>query len=80
MKWNKLYTYPESIRSMIKGKRHYAIADHKLPSVTTILSATQSDEKRESLARWKAKVGEFEAERVKNVAAVRGTAMHKYLE
>jgi len=80
MKWNKLYTYPESIRSMIKGERHYSIADNKLPSVTTILAATQSDEKRESLARWKAKVGEFEAERVKNVAAVRGTAMHKYLE
>jgi len=80
MKWNKLYTYPKSIREMINNKRHYAIGDHKLPSVTTILSATQSPEKQESLARWKAKVGEKEATRVKNVAATRGTAMHKYLE
>jgi len=80
MKWNKLYEYPKSIREMLEGKRHYAIGDKKLPSVTTILSHTQSDEKRESLARWKAKVGEIEAERVKNVAATRGTAMHKYLE
>jgi len=65
---------------MIKGERHYDLLDKKLPSVTTILSATQSPEKQESLAKWKAKVGEIEAERVKNVAAIRGTAMHKYLE
>jgi genome maintenance exonuclease 1 len=80
MKWNKLYEYPKSIREMIEGKRHYVLKDGKLPSVTTILSHTQSDEKRESLKRWKDKVGEIEAERVKNVAATRGTAMHKYLE
>jgi genome maintenance exonuclease 1 len=48
--------------------------------VTTILSATQSNEKRESLQKWKDKVGMFEAERIKNRAATRGTAMHSYLE
>jgi genome maintenance exonuclease 1 len=32
------------------------------------------------LNRWKAKVGEAEAERVKNTAATRGTAMHSHLE
>ena len=46
----------------------------------TILGATASDEKRESIAKWKAKVGEVEAEKVKNAAATRGTAMHSYLE
>jgi len=80
MKWNKLYQYPKSIRSLIKDERHYEIGSSKLPSVTTILSATASDEKRESIAKWKAKVGEAEAERVKNSAATRGTAMHSYLE
>jgi hypothetical protein len=80
MKWNKLYEYPKSIRSLINDARHYDIGDEKLPSVTTILSATQSEEKRASLAKWKQKVGENEAERVKNVAASRGTAMHTYLE
>lgn len=80
MKWNKLYKYPKSIREMIEGKRHYQIADSKLPSVTTILKHTESDEKRESLANWIAKVGEKEAERVKNVAAARGTKMHSILE
>ena len=80
MKWNKLYNYPTSVRSLIKDERHYAIGEEKLPSVTTILSATQSDEKRASLAKWKQKVGENEAERVKNVAAERGTKMHSILE
>lgn len=65
---------------MIEGKRHYAIDDNKLPSVTTILSSTQSQEKQDSLKRWIAKVGEKEAERVKNTAATRGTKMHSILE
>ena len=80
MKWNKLYEYPKSIRSLVKDERHYEIGSSKLPSVTTILNVTASDEKRESLVKWKAKVGEAEAERVKNTAATRGTAMHSYLE
>jgi len=80
MKWNKQFIYPKSMRSLIKDERHYEIGSSKLPSVTTILSATASDEKRESLAKWKAKVGEVEADRIKNRAASRGTAMHSYLE
>ena len=79
MKWNKLYKYPKSTRSLVEGNRHYDVSNEILPSVTTILSATQSEEKAASLARWKSKVGEKEAERVKNEAANRGTAMHKFL-
>ena len=80
MKWNKLYEYPKSMRSVVKDERHYDIGSSKLPSVTTILAATQSDEKRASLEAWKNKVGGIEAERIKNTAANRGTAMHSYLE
>ena len=80
MKWNKLYKYPNSSRSLIEGNRHYDVSNEILPSVTTILQATQSEEKAASLARWKSKVGEKEAERVKNEAANRGTAMHQFLE
>jgi genome maintenance exonuclease 1 len=80
MNWNKLYEYPKSIRSLVKNERHYEIGSSKLPSVTTILSVTASDEKRESLNKWKAKVGEVEADRIKNTAATRGTAMHSFLE
>ena len=80
MKWNKQFEYPKSMRSLINDERHYEVGTEKLPSVTTILAATQSDEKRESLNKWKAKVGEVEADRIKNTAATRGTAMHSFLE
>ena len=68
------------MRSLIDGKRHYDIGDDKLPSVTTILSATQSEEKKKSLADWRARMGAQSADRVRDIAAMRGTAMHKFLE
>ena len=68
------------MRSLIDGKRHYDIGEEKLPSVTTILSATQSEEKKKSLADWRARMGAQSADRIRDVSAMRGTAMHKYLE
>ncbi|HAI36954.1 MAG TPA: hypothetical protein DCM40_01835, partial [Maribacter sp.] len=69
MKWNKQYNYPPCVRSTTDGLRTYDIGNEKLPSVTTILGATQSDEKKESIARWTARVGEDEAIRVRDQAA-----------
>ena len=80
MKWNKLYKYPPSTRSLIEGNRHYDVSNEILPSVTTILQATQSDEKKASLFKWRQKVGENEAEKIRDEAARRGTAMHEFLE
>ena len=80
MKWNKKYKYPTSTRALVNDERIYDVSQEKLPSVTTILSATQPQEKLESIAKWKARVGAEEADRVKNVAANRGTAMHSILE
>ena len=80
MKWNKLYEYPASMRTSIEGKRHYEITGKKLPSVTTILSATKSQEAIDSINRWKARIGEDQATRVKDQAASRGTNMHYHLE
>ena len=80
MKWNKLYEYPASMRTSIEGRRHYEITGKKLPSVTTILSATKSQEAIDSINRWKARVGEDQATRVKDQAASRGTNMHYHLE
>ena len=81
MKRNNKYRYPKTIRESINGLRHYNINDkEKLPSVTTILSETQSDEKRESLQRWRERVGEEEATRIVDQSGARGTAMHKILE
>ena len=80
MKWNKQYKYPKSTRSLIEGNRHYDISNEVLPSVTTIISLTQSEEKKQSLQQWRERVGEDEAEKIKNTAAARGTLMHSFLE
>jgi hypothetical protein len=40
----------------------YDVGKDKLPSVTTILAATQSQEKQASLAAWRARVGTDEAD------------------
>ena len=80
MKRNSSYRYPKTVREMVEGQRHYILNEEKLPSVTTILSATQSAEKRESLAAWRLRVGEAEATRIVDSAGARGTAMHKILE
>ena len=80
MRRNNSYIYPKTVREAIDGLRHYVLDKEKLPSVTTILDATQSAEKRESLQRWKERVGVEQAEKIKDQAAERGTAMHKILE
>ena len=80
MKWNKKFDYPETVRGMVEGLRHYDINNEKLPSVTTILNQTQTPEKAEGLANWRARVGEAEAQRIMDQAAQRGTAMHTILE
>ena len=80
MKLKNSYRYPKTVREAIDGKRHYVISKEKLPSVTTILSATESPEKTEGLRKWREAKGEVEATRIVDEAASRGTAMHKILE
>ena len=79
-KFNKLYDYPRSMRTLVGGKRHYDIREEKLPSVTTILSSCQSPEKKASLEAWRQRLGPKTADIARDLAAERGTAMHKYLE
>ena len=76
------YVYPKSTRESIEGLRHYTVdgEERRLPSVTTVIAQTKDKKDKESIERWKQKVGEAQAEEIKNEAANRGTAMHKYLE
>jgi genome maintenance exonuclease 1 len=80
MNHNNKFIYPKSQREIINGKRHYNVKAQKLPSVTTILAATQSPEKQASLAAWRERVGNEEATRIVDDAATRGSSMHKILE
>ena len=80
MKWNKQFSYPKSTKSFISGSRHYDVNREKLPSVTAILSATASEEKKAALKAWKERVGYQEAEKIKAEASSRGISMHSFIE
>ena len=80
MKWNTKFAYPKSTRSLVNGSRHYSFDGSSLPSVTTILSATKSEEDKAAILAWKQRIGNVEAERIKKEASARGSSMHSYIE
>lgn len=74
------HNYKEFSRNDDPEGRTYNVGDDKIPSVTTILSKTQSKEKQAGLKLWRERVGYEEAARITNQAATRGTEMHYVLE
>jgi genome maintenance exonuclease 1 len=75
------YNYIPMSRVEIDGKRRYATPDgEKLPSVTTILDATKSEESKKALNEWRKRMGPAKAQAITTEAAGRGTRMHKWLE
>lgn len=75
------FNYVPMSRVEIDGKRRYATPDgEKLPSVTTILDATKSEESKQALQNWRKRVGVQRAQEITTEAAGRGTRMHKWLE
>ena len=75
------YNYVPLLRETINGSRKYATPDgEKLPSVTTILDATKSEESKQALNNWRKRVGVQKAQEITTEAAGRGTRMHKWLE
>ncbi len=79
MKKSNKYNYIQGkqITDHGTGTRVYDIDNSRLPSVTTILGATKN---QDFIKKWKAKVGEAEADRIKNHSSKRGTSMHKFIE
>jgi len=75
------YNYTPLNRTTVEGKRHYCLPDgSKVPSVTTILDKTKSEESKQALLNWKKRTGEKRAQEITTEAANRGTRMHSYLE
>jgi len=62
------------------GRFYITPSGAKYPSITTVLSAMQSEEKKKVLANWKARVGEKEANKISRQATSRGTGMHTICE
>ena len=75
------YNYVPLLRETINGSRKYATPDgEKLPSVTTILDFTKSEESKQALQNWRKRVGTQKAQEITTEAAGRGTRMHKWIE
>jgi genome maintenance exonuclease 1 len=75
------YNYVPLLRETINGSRKYATPDgEKLPSVTTILDFTKSEESKQALQNWRKRVGVQKAQEITTEAAGRGTRMHKWIE
>ena len=77
MRWNKKYNYPTSSRATEDGIRRYVLGETKLPSVTSILDATKSEEDKAALANWRERTGHKEAEAITKAASSRGSQMHE---
>ena len=80
MKWNNKFIYAKWSKFIENGLRKYLFGEEKLPSVTSILQATKTEEDKASLELWKERVGHKEANKITNEASSRGTSMHSYIE
>ena len=74
------FDYPSSTRQTLDGKRVYNINGEALPSVTTILQATETEEKKKILEQWKQRVGAENADRIRDQAANRCSVLHRIVE
>lgn len=57
----------------VNSKRYYLIDGRKYPSVTTVLSIIRSP----ALEQWRGKLGNVEADRIRDEAAEIGTKLHR---
>lgn len=58
------------------GRQYKTPEGVNLPSITTVLSILS----RDSIAKWRARVGEAEANRISYRASTRGTSVHEIIE
>ena len=76
-----MFEYPKlTSQTDPDGKRVYFADGHSMPSVTTILKATQTEETKNALANWSNRIGEEKAKKTTKYAANVGSLMHKNIE
>ena len=76
------FTYQKISRSSSEetGRTYVTEEGQKLPSVTTILSKTKPASEQAKLDDWKKRVGEQEANKIRDQANSLGTKFHTFLE
>lgn len=66
---------------LVDGKRQYLTPNgHHVPSVTTILDTTRTDESIQALQNWRDRIGHQKSIEITIEAASRGTRLHKWIE
>ena len=69
--YNPKFDYKPVPRVVIEGKRFYATPDgNKLPSVTTILDKTKTEESKAALNAWRARMGAERAQQITTEAEI----------
>ncbi len=81
----RTYFVPAAGRSASRQPAHQPLhaplhANVQFPSVTSVLNATKPQADRDALARWRARVGTVEAQRISSGASRRGTHTHKQVK
>jgi genome maintenance exonuclease 1 len=75
------FDYEKISRVSINNVRYYETPTKDcVPSVTSVLDKTKSEEKRLALENWRRRVGHKQATEITSDAANRGTRLHNYLE
>lgn len=67
---------PALSRKTIDGVRYYSVEDHPMVSITSVTSHYN----KEIFSKWRAKVGEEEANRISKRSTTRGTKTHELIE
>jgi ATP-dependent exoDNAse (exonuclease V) beta subunit len=74
------YSYIQCQTETILGLRFYHTPEGSFPSITTVLSGTQSEEKMASLENWRSAVGHDNAIRITKTSTDHGTMVHLLAE
>lgn len=76
------YVYSKLNReeSSTEGRKYVDPQGARIPSVTTILDKTKTEETKQALAAWRRSIGDKKAAEITQEAAFRGTMMHGFLE
>jgi genome maintenance exonuclease 1 len=74
------FDYPHLRTTGYNNQRWYDTPYGHYPSITTVLGATESAEKKASLQAWRDAIGHEEADRITREAADRGTVVHLLCE
>ena len=71
-----IHNFPELKATTTKEGRRYRVGDSLYPSVTTVIGYSKKD----SIVKWRKRVGEEEANKISTRASIRGNKCHKLCE